>query len=381
MFLLAASIIGLAASAITIKTLIGYTKIWWLYKLLISGAVLFCWFGHSLLSYCRHRDYLSLELYKIFANLAYVGLGFGFVLLVLLLVRDFSWFATYGIAKISKSGCCDKLNPFNTFYLNVANIATVALAVVLTGWGMYQALKQPEIKTVTVSDKAIVEPFKLVQLSDLHINRTTPTAKIKNLVSRVNALNADAVVITGDVVDEPPHQIKEQMTALSALNSKYGTFMVFGNHDFYSGMLPWLKKFADYKLGPLFNNGVALDGKIYIAGIPDKSIEKMSSTIKINLPRALSGNKDNLYTVLLSHTPNFSEKPTSGYNLQLSGHTHGGQIFPFHLLVKAANKYLAGLYPKGDGYIYVSRGAGFWGPPLRILAPSEITVINLEPQK
>lgn len=379
MFLIAATIIGLAATAITVKTLVGYAGISWWWRLAVLAVISFCWFGHSILSYCRHHGILALQPYTVLSWCAYVGLGFGFILLMLILIRDFSWFASYGIAKMAKSGCCDKLSPFNPHYLNIANVVTVIAAVLITVWGMYEALKAPAVKTVTIADAGIVSPLKVVQLSDLHINRTTPVSRIERLVTRVNEMKPDVVVITGDLVDELPEPIENQMQALSRLKAKYGTFVVFGNHDFYSGMLPWLKRFSELKLMPLFNNGVALDNKIYLAGIPDKSIERMSQHIKIDLPKALSGNKDGLYTILLSHTPNFSEQPVSGFDLQLSGHTHGGQIFPFHLLVKAANKYLAGLYPE-DGYkVYVSRGTGYWGPPVRLLAPSEITVFELKP--
>ena len=103
--------------------------------------------------------------------------------------------------------------------------------------------------------------------------------------------------------------------------------------------------------------------------------------MKRDLSQILVENKDHLYTILLSHTPYFTEEKIEGIDLQLSGHTHGGQIFPFHFLVKSANKYLAGMYQE-DGYkVYVSRGAGYWGPPLRLFAPSDITVFNLEPKK
>ena len=380
MFYALAAIISFSACAITIKTLIGYTSLNLWAKLGIAFGIWFCWFGYLIVGYFHHHEGLSLPVYKVLSYMSYIGLGFGFILLVLILVRDFAWFSSYGIAKIAKVGCCERLDPFNNFYLNVANIVTVVIAVFLTVWGIYEAEKFPEIKEITIKDAKIKEPFKLVQINDLHINRTTSVEKIEKFVEQINALNADAIAIVGDVVDELPANIEKQMQALSKLKSKYGRFTVFGNHDLYSGLLPWIKGFGQYNMGLLFNNGFEIKDKIYIAGIPDKSIEKMSAMIKIDLPKALSENKNNLYTVLLSHSPYFTDDKIKGIDLQLSGHTHGGQIFPFHFLVKAANKYLAGLY-ENDGYkLYVSRGAGYWGPPVRVLAPSEITVINLEPE-
>lgn len=378
MFFIITTIVGLAASLITIKTLVGYVPMKWWWKVIISLFILFCWCGHSLLSYCRHNGILPLPYYKILAYLAYFGFAFGFILLVLILVRDFAWFSGYGIAKIAKFGYVEKLNPFNVFYLNVANVVVVIVAIILISVGAYEALKFPSIKEITISDARIRSPLKMVMLSDLHVNRIMPVERVERLVENVNALKPDVIVIAGDVVDEAPDVIKKQMTVLSKLESKFGTYVVFGNHDFYSGMLPWLKAFPSYGLRPLFNSGSVVGNNIYLAGIPDKSIEKMSSVIKIDLPKALSGNKKNLYTILLSHTPKFTDEKIGGFDLQLSGHTHGGQIFPFHILVKSANKYLAGMYQE-DGYkVYVSRGTGYWGPPVRLFAPSEITVINFE---
>ena len=380
-FLIASSIIGVAATAITAKTLVGYTTLKWWIKLLVTLAILFCWFGYSVLWYTRRYNWLSPTQYNIFSYCAYVGLGFAFILLALLLFRDFTWFAGYEITKLFKVRWYENLNPCNNHYLNIANVATVILTVMLTGWGMYEACKFPEIKTITIRDSKITKPLKIVQINDLHINRTTPVAKVENFVEKVNALKADVIVLVGDVVDELPDKIKSQVEALSKLDAQYGKYTVFGNHDFYAGLLPWLREFVHLHFGLLFNNGTAIDNAIYIAGIPDKSIHDSGVFGKIDVEKALSGNKNNLYTILLSHTPKFTDEPLKGVDLQLSGHTHGGQIFPFHFLAKLHNKYLAGLYQE-DGYkVYVSRGAGYWGPPIRLFAPSDITVINLEPEE
>lgn len=380
MFLIASFIIGLAASAITAKTLVGYTSLKWWWKLIICGFVCFCWFGHIGLSYARHHGLLPLPLYNIAAICVYVSLGFGFILLILLLLRDFAWFSSYGVAKVVKLGCCAKLNPFAVHSLNVANLVTLSLAVLLTAYGIFEALKFPAIREITIADTKVTVPVKIVMLSDLHINRTVSEAKVKRLVDNVNALQPDVILIAGDIVDEMPNIIQKQMETLAQLKAKDGTFIVFGNHDFYSGMLPWLKRFNELKFGVLFNNGVLLPNNLFVAGIPDKSIEKMSDLIKIDLPKALQNKPDNAYTILMSHSPLFQNEPVEGIDLQVSGHTHGGQIFPFHFLVKAANKYLAGLYEEAGYKVYVSRGAGFWGPPIRLFAPSDITVFNLIPR-
>ena len=160
MFFIMATIIGLAASLITIKTLVGYNQLNIWVKLLVSAVVLFCWLGHSLLSYCRHHGILPLPYYTVFTYLTYFALAFGFILLVILLVRDTAWFATYGIAKIVKSGYAEKLDPFNVFYLGVSNVVSVVLALMLVVYGAYEALKFPDVKTVEIVDAKIKKPIK-----------------------------------------------------------------------------------------------------------------------------------------------------------------------------------------------------------------------------
>ncbi|MBQ8465886.1 MAG: metallophosphoesterase [Alphaproteobacteria bacterium] len=381
-FLIASMIVGIAASAVTIKTLIGYTTLSWWVKTLVSLMIIFCWFGHNAVWYLRHNQMVSLSCYSLYSTIAYIGLGFGFILLALLIMRDFGWFTLYGFAKTAKISWYKQVDPYNFYYLNRANLITVGISCLLVIWGIYEAVKFPEIKELTIYDAKIKESVKIVQMNDLHINRTTSVKKIENLVERINKLNPDVVVLVGDIVDErKPELLSEQLSALAQLKTKFGIYTVFGNHDFYSGLFIWLQKFIDYGLGPLFNNGAQINDNIYIAGVPDKSIAQAFPQMKINLPQALTGNKNNLYTILLSHTPKFTDEKISGIDLQLSGHTHGGQIFPFHFLVKSANKYLAGLYQE-DGYkVYVSRGAGYWGPPIRLFAPSDITIINLKPKK
>ena len=123
------------------------------------------------------------------------------------------------------------------------------------------------------------------------------------------------------------------------------------------------------------------DTNIYLAGIPDSHTASMSPMLNVNFYKALKGSKKTQYKVLMSHTPDFVDYLSSRIiDLQLSGHTHGGQIFPFHLLVKKANKYLAGLYDVRGLKLYVSRGVGSWGPPMRLFAPAEITLISLLPE-
>ena len=172
------------------------------------------------------------------------------------------------------------------------------------------------------------------------------------------------------------------MAELERLEAKYPPLYTFGNHEFYQGLIPWQFKFKNMGFLIMFNHGVRIpDHNVYIAGIPDAHIANNSDVWNVNFLRAFKGAREGSYRILLSHTPDFVDYLNKeNVDLQLSGHTHGGQIFPFHIFAKYANKYLSGLYEVNGVKLYVSNGAGYWGPAMRLFAPSEITVIDLKAQ-
>ena len=166
---------------------------------------------------------------------------------------------------------------------------------------------------------------------------------------------------------------------MKGLKAKEGIYFVTGNHEFYAGYKPTVETLKKLGFTFLENGGVSLED-IYIAGIPDTFSGHFYGK-NADLEKTFAESGDNRYRILLSHTPtDFGRQ--NNFNLEISGHTHGGQIFPFHILTLLHNKYLAGLYKReNNAHIYVTRGAGQWGPQMRFLAPSEITVIKLTPSK
>ena len=364
MFMIGALIIAIAASAISVKTLVGYTEMRSVYKILISLLIVSAWFAPVIVSVIRATAWGNTRFFAYVSDVGYFLFGIVFLLLILLLLRDFLWFFAYETAKLIKSPYAAALNPSDVRMLNLANLYTVALTFLLGFYALYEGIKLPAVKEVTLASPALKREYTLVQLSDLHINRTIPPERIEKLVEKVNALEPDVILLTGDIGDDKVEAVGPQMAALEQLQSKYGIFAVFGNHEFYNGLMPW-------------------QFKLYVGGVPDVSIARGSPFFKIDVDRTLENSSDGQYKILLSHTPRFQKEmiTKAQYDLQLSGHTHGGQIFPFHLLVKQANKYLAGLYDVNDTKLYLSRGAGYWGPPMRLFAPSEITVIRLKPEK
>ena len=383
MFMIGALIIAIAASAISVKTLVGYTEMRSVYKILISLLIVSAWFAPVIVSVIRATAWGNTRFFAYVSDVGYF-LGIVFLLLILLLLRDFLWFFAYETAKLIKAPYAAALNPSDVRMLNLANLYTVALTFLLGFYALYEGIKLPAVKEVTLASPALKREYTLVQLSDLHINRTIPPERIEKLVEKVNTLEPDVILLTGDIGDDKVEAVGPQMAALEELQSKYGTFAVFGNHEFYNGLMPWQFKFGKMGWSALFNYGLPVkDTELYVGGVPDVSIARGSPFFKIDVDRTLENSSDGQYKILLSHTPRFQKEmiTKAQYDLQLSGHTHGGQIFPFHLLVKQANKYLAGLYDVNDTKLYLSRGAGYWGPPMRLFAPSEITVIRLKPEK
>jgi len=185
---------------------------------------------------------------------------------------------------------------------------------------------------------------------------------------------------TGDLVDGSVAKLSDQVSPLRDLRARYGVFFVPGNHDHYSGLKPWLEHLRGLGIRVLRNDSVVVgegEGAFVVAGVDDPAGRRMGDGGP-DLAAALAGRPPGMPVILLAHQPQyFDEAARAGVALQLSGHTHGGQIFPFSFVVSLFQRYMAGLYRNGDSHLYVSCGTGFWGPPLRLGAPSEITELQL----
>lgn len=377
-FAIASTIIAIACSVITIRTLVGYSDIRRPYKIATSILVVMAWFAPLLAGGMRCLG-LNGEIYSTASHLLYLMFGAAFILFTMLLCRDVVWFAFYGLYQ-KFFGVNWKLHPKNISLLDKANFIVVLLTVVLVATAIYGGSKEPTLNKLEFASSRISKDMRIVMISDTHINRTTPVEKIKRLVERVNALNPDVIVLVGDIADDKVDAVKDQMDALGKLKAKYPPLYTFGNHEFYNGLIPWQFKFKTMGFLIMFNHGVRIpDHNVYIAGIPDAHIANNSDIWNVNFIQAFKGAKQGNYKILLSHTPDFVDYLNkASVDLQLSGHTHGGQIFPFHILAKYANKYLSGLYDVNGIKLYVSNGAGYWGPAMRLFAPSEITLIELK---
>lgn len=307
--------------------------------------------------------------------LYYIFIG-SIILSALTLIADAGWWISgrlsqwLGYGALLKNGC----------WCYWGNLAVLSLAALLTAYALIAGIKVPAIKRVEFASDKIKQEQTVVLLTDLHIHRVIDADKIKGIVARANAQNPDIILLGGDIIDDDVEKVSPITALLKDLKAKNGVYFVTGNHEFYAGYHETVDELK--KLGFIFleNNGVAMSEDIYLAGIPDL-FSAAGHGVKIEPDKAFSEAKDGQFRLLMSHTPaDFEGK--NNFDLEVSGHTHGGQIFPFHIFASLHNKYLAGRYNMANhSQIYVSRGAGQWGPQMRFLAPSEITVIKLKPQK
>lgn len=226
-----------------------------------------------------------------------------------------------------------------------------------------------------------LDGLRIIQLTDLHISMTIDAAFVANLVARTNALAPDIVVLTGDMVDGDVASLAADAAPLAALRARYGVFAVTGNHEYYSGADAWIAEFT--KLGVTYLRNQRVDigpphAKLSLAGIDDWGAHRWAGH-GADLNTALTGWQPNTPLVLLAHQPRqVHEAAERNVPLVLSGHTHGGQVWPWHYLAKLQQGgLLAGRYQVGSTTLYVSRGCGYWGPPVRVAAPMEIAVITL----
>ncbi|WP_116810791.1 metallophosphoesterase [Steroidobacter cummioxidans] len=229
---------------------------------------------------------------------------------------------------------------------------------------------------------AALHGFSIAQISDIHVGPTIRRDYVEGIVAAVNRLEADAIAITGDLVDGSVRELASHVEPLSQLRARYGTFFVTGNHEYYSGERAWTRELRRLGMRVLMNEHVVVDhedAKLVIAGVTDFGAHHFDPVQRSDPFAALAeAPADAGAKILLAHQPRSApEAAAAGFDLQLSGHTHGGQFWPWNFFVRFQQPFTAGLDRLGSLWIYTSRGTGYWGPPKRFGAPSEITRIRL----
>jgi predicted MPP superfamily phosphohydrolase len=226
------------------------------------------------------------------------------------------------------------------------------------------------------------EGLAIVQLTDLHVGPTIGRAFIEDVVRRTNELSPDIVAITGDLVDGSVDQLRDAVAPLGALRARHGVFFVTGNHEYFSGAGAWLRELTRIGIRVLQNERITIGegaDAFDLAGVDDRSAARYGGLAPADaLARALGGRDPKRELVLLAHQPrSLFDAASFDVGLQLSGHTHAGQIWPFTYLVRLQQPFVAGLHRRGRAQIYVSSGTGYWGPPMRLGTTAEITHVTL----
>jgi hypothetical protein len=262
--------------------------------------------------------------------------------------------------------------------------AVVVLTVVITLIGFIVARRVAPVVEVEVPLADLppqLEGFTIAQISDIHVGPTIKRPFVEGIVARVNGLEADMVAITGDLVDGTVHDLARHTEPLARLRSRHGTYVVTGNHEYYSGAHAWIRELRRLGTHVLLNEHVVLqhDGaELTIAGVTDFSGHHFDPAHRSDPQAAARGMPDLAPRILLAHQPRSAPSALdAGFDLQLSGHTHGGQFWPWNFFVRLQQPFTAGLNRLGRMWIYISRGTGYWGPPMRFGIPSEITRIRL----
>jgi predicted MPP superfamily phosphohydrolase len=245
-------------------------------------------------------------------------------------------------------------------------------------------LTPPQLRRVRVGLSklpAAMSGTRLVQITDLHVGQMIQRDYVADIVRRTNELSPDLVVITGDLVDGTPEHLGEFVEPLAQLRAPRGVFFVTGNHEYYAGVLPWLELLPKLGIRILRNERVSVGegADVFdLAGVDDSTGGRFLADHGADIPRALAGRDASRELVLLAHQPKeIYTARDHGVGLQISGHTHGGQVWPFTWLAHLIFPVAHGLARFGDTQIYVSRGTGYVGAPIRLGAPSELTEIEL----
>ncbi|WP_153101938.1 metallophosphoesterase [Paraburkholderia hayleyella] len=324
----------------------------------------------------------SIEQQRLSAPFAWIGLlamGFFSSLLILTALRDLVLLA---------------LGAVNLVWPHTLDLASwrsrsatlvLGLAGLVTALGFVNARRRARVVDVKVPIAHLppaLNGFTLVQISDIHVGPTIKRGYVDAIVTAVNALQPDLIAITGDVIDGSVPQLARHTAPLGRLHARHGVYLVTGNHEYYSGANAWIAEFRRLGLTVLLNQHVVIthDGaQAIIAGVNDYSAGRFDPAHQSDPVAALAhAPQDITLKILLAHQPRSAAAAAkAGFTLQLSGHTHGGQFFPWNYFVRLQQPFTAGLARWDALWVYTSRGTGYWGPPKRLGAPSEITRITL----
>jgi len=337
-------------------------------KLLVI-VLLFCGCSVFISEFLLHQNIQSVVVYPM-ALFAFSWMGYVFIFFAVSIVVDAGALLAH-VAKLDRLAMVLD-SPQRT-------VGALLLAFVIAVQGFWSA-RQVNIERVNLASDKLSHALRVVQISDLHLGMLTSINHLHRLVMAINDLAPDIIVSTGDLVDMELDHREDMLRELSRLNAKFGKYAVYGNHEILAG----LQSSREFTLAAGFmllsGNEITVDNIINIAGVDDPMVKRVVEAGGVNEADMLKQHANGHYTLLLKHQPVIDQASTGWFDLQLSGHVHGGQIFPFGILTWLTYRTPTGLSRVGlQSWLYVSRGTGTWGPPMRVLAPPEISVFELRP--
>jgi predicted MPP superfamily phosphohydrolase len=266
------------------------------------------------------------------------------------------------------------------------NAGILGVSGLLTGYGVVQARGRQKVKRVEIPIKGLppaLDGFKIAQISDVHVGPTIKGDFVDMIVEGVNALEPDMVALTGDLVDGSVAELGEHVARFTNLQSRHGTFFCTGNHEYYSGAEEWVEELRRLGMKVLLNESEVIEhqgGHLLVGGCTDYNAGNIIPEHESDPGMCLKDAPESDARILLAHQPrSIYAAAEAGFDLQLSGHTHGGQFIPWNFFVRLQQPYVAGLYRHDKTWVYVNQGTGYWGPPVRVGVPSEITLLTLRP--
>jgi len=319
-----------------------------------------------------------------FSLFGYTSLGFFTLSFCIFIIKDLFIPITYIINRIFKiEDIFDESR--RSFLKQSLGVGIIGITGTASAFGYYNARKGPSIIKQDIYLNNLppkFENFTIAQISDLHVGPTIKRPYVEDVLNKISQINPDLIALTGDLVDGSVEYIRSDFEPIKDMIANYGTFFVTGNHEYYSGVDQWLDEIDRLGVINLINDQKIIskgDEIISLAGITDYRAHQIKPSHKSNPFEAIKSVPKKVKKIMLAHQPNsIYDVHKAGVDLQLSGHTHGGQFWPFTYPTKFANAYLAGHYNHDGTQIYVNRGTGYWGPPLRLGVQSEITLIQLK---
>ena len=331
----------------------------------------------------------------IYAWATYLSMGYVIICFGLLLLRDLCWLGLDVVGWLlsqvqlpagAEAGpllsvdFADREN-----FLTFTNLGVLMAAFLMTSHGLYQARRRPHLVRVSVPIDNL--PTDLVgltigQISDVHAGTTIKKPAVERMVDTLAAHDPDLIAFTGDLVDQSVARLRDDVAPLARLRAPLGCFFVTGNHEYYAGALAWMNEIETLGFRVLVNEHVMIErgsSRLLLAGVTDLSAGDSLQGHASDVSKAVAEAPPANARILLAHQPGTIDAAVAAdFDLQLSGHTHGGQFPPWTYIVRLQQPYVAGLHRRNNTWIYVSRGAGYWGPPIRLGAPPEVTLLTLE---